>query len=101
MVPPQVGWLSTPAVITRSARPPHDPTWTPRARGAETAFTSVRSTHRGAGVATAVKAASVLALAADGVRVFGTGGAGSNAASLGMNQAVGYRVTERWLTLDP
>jgi len=52
-------------------------------------------------VATAVKAASVLALAADGVRVFGTGGAGSNAASLGMNQAVGYRVTERWLTLDP
>jgi len=68
---------------------------------AETAFTSVRSTHRGAGVATAVKAASVLALAADGVRVFGTGGAGSNAASLGMNQTVGYRVTERWLTLAP
>ena len=52
-------------------------------------------------MATAVKAASVLALAADGVRVFGTGGAGSNAASLGMNLAVGYRVTERWLTLDP
>ncbi len=67
---------------------------------AETAFTSVRATHRGRGVGTAVKAASVLALAADGVRRFGTGGAGDNAASLGMNRAVGYRVTERWLTLE-
>lgn len=66
---------------------------------AETAFTSVRAGQRGRGVASAVKAASVIALAAEGVRTFGTGGAGSNAASLGMNRAVGYRITERWVTL--
>lgn len=63
---------------------------------AETAFTSVLPAFRGRGLGAAVKAASVIALAHDGVRTFGTGGAGLNAASLGANRAVGYVVTERW-----
>ena len=68
---------------------------------AETDFTAVARSHRRRGLAEAVKAASVLALAAEGVRVFGTGGADENAASLAMNARLGYAVTERWLTLLP
>jgi len=68
---------------------------------AETDFTSVARDHRRRGLAEAVKAASVLALAAEGARVFGTGGADENAASLAMNARLGYAVTERWLTLVP
>ncbi len=41
----------------------------------ETEFTSVAVDHRRRGLATAVKAASVLALADEGHRLFGTGGA--------------------------
>lgn len=68
---------------------------------AETDFTAVARGHRRLGLAEAVKAASVLALAADGARVFGTGGADENAASLAMNARLGYAVTERWPTLVP
>jgi GNAT superfamily N-acetyltransferase len=68
---------------------------------AETDFTSVARDHRRRGLAEAVKAASVLALAAEGAQVFGTGGAEENAASLAMNARLGYEVTERWLTLVP
>jgi GNAT superfamily N-acetyltransferase len=67
---------------------------------AETEWTAVLAEHRGRGLATALKAASVLALAADGVRVFGTGGASTNTASLAMNAAAGYTVTERWVSLQ-
>lgn len=67
---------------------------------AETDFTSVAREHRRRGLAEAVKATSVLALAADGVGVFGTGGADENSASLAMNARLGYVVTERWLTLE-
>lgn len=63
---------------------------------AETEFTSVLASHRGRGIGAAVKAASIIACADDGARVFGTGGAAANEASLGVNQALGYRVTERW-----
>lgn len=66
---------------------------------AETDFTSVARAHRRRGLAEAVKAASVLALAEEGARVFGTGGAEENEASLAMNARLGYAVTERWLTL--
>ncbi|GIJ00582.1 hypothetical protein CLV28_1180 [Sediminihabitans luteus] len=66
---------------------------------AETEFTSVHPDHRRDGLATAVKAASVLALAAEGVRVLGTGGAQVNAASVRMNERLGYVLEERWLTL--
>ncbi|GAA2752077.1 GNAT family N-acetyltransferase [Amnibacterium kyonggiense] len=66
---------------------------------AETDFTAVARAHRRRGLAESVKAASVLALLADGAVVFGTGGAEENAASLAMNARLGYVVTERWLTL--
>ena len=68
---------------------------------AETDFTSVARAHRRRGLAEAVKAVSVLALAAEGATVFGTGGAEENAPSLAMNARLGYEVTERWLTLAP
>lgn len=64
----------------------------------ETTFTAVHPGHRGRGLATAVKAASVLAHAAAGATTFGTGGASVNAASLAMNRAIGYRITETWHT---
>lgn len=64
----------------------------------ETDFTAVHPEHRTVGLGTAVKAASVLAWWADGGRVFGTGGAQTNPASLAINRSVGYSVTERWLT---
>jgi GNAT superfamily N-acetyltransferase len=62
----------------------------------ETQFTSVLSTHRSRGIGKAVKAASILALAEDGVRLFGTGGAAVNEASLGANRALGYTIEEHW-----
>jgi hypothetical protein len=68
---------------------------------AETDFTSVARGHRRRGLAEAVKAASVLALAAEGAAVFGTGDAEENAASSAMNARLGYAGTERWLTLTP
>lgn len=64
----------------------------------ETDFTAVHPEHRRAGLGTAVKAASVLAWWDQGARVFGTGGAQTNPASLAINRSVGYTVTERWLT---
>lgn len=66
---------------------------------AETDFTAVARSHRRQGLAESVKAASVLALHAEGATVFGTGGADENTASLAMNARLGYAVTERWLTL--
>ncbi len=67
----------------------------------ETDFTVVRSSARRRGLAKAVKAAAVLDLAARGHRLFGTGGAGVNAASRRANESLGYVVTERWLHLVP
>ncbi|MEV8377133.1 hypothetical protein AB0P21_30610 [Kribbella sp. NPDC056861] len=67
----------------------------------ETGFTSVLDGYRGRGIGQAVKAASILALYADGVRVFGTGGAGLNEASIGANVALGYVIEERWRSYAP
>lgn len=67
----------------------------------ETDFTVTRAAVRGRGLATGVKAAAVLDLAAQGHELFGTGGAGVNAASRRANGALGYVVTERWLHLRP
>ncbi|GAA1714899.1 hypothetical protein GCM10009809_08880 [Isoptericola hypogeus] len=64
----------------------------------ETDFTVTRAGARRRGLATAVKGAAVLALAAEGRR-FGTGGAGVNAGSRRANESLGYVVTERWLHL--
>jgi GNAT superfamily N-acetyltransferase len=68
---------------------------------AETDFTSVLREYRGKGVGQAVKAASILALMADGFTLFGTGGAGVNEASLGANRALGYAIEERWRSYAP
>lgn len=67
----------------------------------ETGFTSVLDGYRGRGIGQAVKAASILALYADGIRVFGTGGAALNDASLGANLALGYVIEERWRSYAP
>ncbi|TFD46998.1 GNAT family N-acetyltransferase [Cryobacterium frigoriphilum] len=66
---------------------------------AETEFTSVHPSYRRRGLAVAVKAASITALADDGVRIFGTGGAQVNAGSIRMNEHLGYAIEERWLSL--
>ncbi|GAB2562197.1 GNAT family protein [Kribbella endophytica] len=68
---------------------------------AETGFTSVLAGYRGRGLGQAVKAASILALLAEGITAFGTGGAALNDASLGANLALGYVVTERWRSYAP
>lgn len=68
------------------------------ARG-ETEFTSVHPAYRRRGLAVAVKAASITALAEDGVRIFGTGGAQVNTGSIRMNELLGYAIEERWLSL--
>ncbi|WP_454051703.1 GNAT family N-acetyltransferase [Cellulomonas sp. Marseille-Q8402] len=68
---------------------------------AEVDFTVVAPTHRGLGIATAVKAASVLGLLDRGVTTVRTGGSAENAAILAANRAVGFVVDEEWLTLDP
>ncbi|MDH2445215.1 acetyltransferase [Amnibacterium sp. CER49] len=68
---------------------------------AETDFTCVRRDARRRGLAAAVKGAAVLALAREGARVFGTGGARGNAGSIRMNEALGYVLEERWLSYAP
>ena len=57
--------------------------------------------RRGLGLATAVKAASVLVLVDDdGVAVVRTGGSADNPAILAANDALGFVVDEEWLTLE-
>ncbi|MGW8566462.1 acetyltransferase [Isoptericola sp. NPDC055881] len=63
-------------------------------------FTVTRAAARRRGLATAVKGAAVLDLAATGRTRFGTGGSGDNVASRRANEALGYVVTERWLHLE-
>jgi len=72
----------------------------PAGRAAETDVTVVDAAHRGRGLGTAVKAASVRALLAEGVAVFRTGGSSENAAIIVAGAALGYRVDEEWLTLE-
>ena len=67
---------------------------------AETGFTVVDPSLRGRGVASAVKAASVLALASAGIRMFRTGGSTDNVAILAANDALGYTRDEEWVTLE-
>jgi GNAT superfamily N-acetyltransferase len=68
---------------------------------AETDFTVVHPAWRGRGLGVATKAASVLALLADGVTRFRTGGSSDNAAILVANDVVGYVRDEEWVTLEP
>lgn len=57
---------------------------------AETDFTVVRASERGHGFATAVKAASLLALLDAGVTRFRTGGSSENAGIIATNRGFGY-----------
>lgn len=66
---------------------------------AETHFTVVHRAWRGRGLGIAVKAASVLTLAAEGVTRFRTGGSVDNVAILRANDALGYVRDEEWVTL--
>lgn len=63
-------------------------------------FASVLRTHRGRGLGAAVAAASIIAFADEGVRVFTAGGAGANAASLGLVRSLGFQVEERWRSYE-
>lgn len=63
-------------------------------------FVVVAPTHRGRGIGTAVVAAWMLGAIEAGERAFSAGGAAQNARSLGMIRAAGFRVTERWLSLQ-
>lgn len=67
---------------------------------AEVDFTVVAQHRRGSGLATAVKAASLLALSRDGVRVVRTGGSDENRGILAANAALGFEVDEHWLTFS-
>ncbi|QKS12800.1 acetyltransferase [Curtobacterium sp. Csp1] len=68
---------------------------------AETDVTVVAADHRGRGIGTAVKAASVLALLDAGVTRFRTGGSADNPAIIAANTALGYVRDEEWVTLEP
>ncbi|UFU05531.1 GNAT family N-acetyltransferase [Ruania halotolerans] len=70
-------------------------------RRAETDFTVTAPQWRRRGLATAMKAAALLALGDAGITIVRTGGAGENTGSIKVNQAVGFVVDERWLTLRP
>jgi hypothetical protein len=67
---------------------------------AETDFTVAQRVWRGRGFGSAVKAASILALASDGIQRFRTGGSVDNRAILSANDAVGYIRDEEWVTLE-
>lgn len=62
-------------------------------------FTVVAPDFRGRGLATALKAWSLLALAAAGVNSVRTGGSARNAAIIAVNARLGFVIDERWLTL--
>ena len=67
---------------------------------AETDFTVVHRAWRRRGLAVAVKAASVLALSAEGVTRFRTGGSAENAGIIRANTVLGYVRDEEWITLE-
>lgn len=67
---------------------------------AETDFTVVHAACRRRGLGTAVKAASVLALAAAGVEHFRTGGSADNPGIIAANEALGYVRDEEWVSLE-
>lgn len=63
-------------------------------------FVVVAPDQRGRGIGVAVIAAWMLGAVEAGERVFSAGGASQNARSLAMIRAAGFRVTERWLSLQ-
>jgi len=66
----------------------------------ETRFTAVAPDRRRRGLAVAMKATAMLEAIAEGATRFGTGGSALNVASIRMNEACGYVLDERWVTLE-
>lgn len=93
-----VGWLDDEVASARGDEDEAPFVAANRGRRAETEFTSVSRAYRRQGLSSAVKGASLVALAAEGALVFGTGGAAVNAASIAMNESLGYVLTERWVS---
>ncbi|HET8958111.1 MAG TPA: GNAT family N-acetyltransferase [Microcella sp.] len=70
--------------------------WTTAGDRVDNDFASVRASHRGSGVASAIAALSIVTLAEDGARHITAGGAAVNAASLALVRASGFEVDELW-----
>lgn len=68
---------------------------------AEVDFTVVAPQRRRQGLATAVKAASLLALMEHGVTLVRTGGSDENHGILAANHALGFCLDEHWVTMSP
>lgn len=66
---------------------------------AEVDFTVVARPRRRQGLATALKAASLLALARRGVSRVRTGGSAENRGILAANRSLGFRIDEHWITM--
>lgn len=64
-------------------------------------FTVVARHRQAQGLASAVKASSLLALSRDGVTVVRTGGSDQNHGVAAANTALGFHLDEHWLTLTP
>lgn len=86
------------AVTYLDLMPGDDPKCTPVA--AEVDFTVVHPDFRHQGLASGVKAMSVLALMEAGVQTFRTGGAVENVGILAANRALGFVRDEEWVTLE-
>ena len=59
-------------------------------------FASILREHRGKGIGKALVAAAIVEWAERGIRLFGTGGAMTNEASLGTVRSLGFSIDERW-----
>jgi hypothetical protein len=95
-----IGWIDGEIVSGRSPEGPDGFLAPSSQRRAETEFTSVARAYRRQGLSIAVKGASIVAFASEGASVFGTGGAAVNAASIAMNESLGYVLTERWISYE-
>ncbi|MGO1592390.1 hypothetical protein [Ancrocorticia sp.] len=67
---------------------------------ADTDFTVVAPRYRRGGLATALKAASILQLLERGITTFRTGGSAENVGIQIANSVLGYRIDEQWVTLS-
>lgn len=59
-------------------------------------FGSLLREYRGKGIGKAMSSAAILAWAKSGIRIFATGGASINDASLGTVRSLGFSVEEKW-----
>lgn len=73
----------------------------PRGNLVELDFASILREQRGKGIGKALAAAAIVDWMSQGVRLFGTGGAAINEASLGTVTSLGFSVEERWRSYLP